>query len=216
MKKLILLVITFLSAILCSNADEYVDVINLKDGTVIEGYIIEQIPNKSLTLRKVNGVIITIDIEKVERTRKKDKSKANYYDINYWEAGINVGTPGGINLLVGKWFSPVGIKVSGMYIGRMYGLQGNLMCKLSDTYSSCHSIGFVFGIEYTKIKQDYGWEESIDIYDWKYYGIAYNLNWYGFWFEFGLSKGKGRPLTGDSIMTIYPVAQIGYTYRFRD
>ncbi|MFH1051270.1 MAG: hypothetical protein V1779_10135 [bacterium] len=205
MKKSVFSIIIFLSAILCCNAEDYVDVIYLKDGTHIEGYIIEHIPEKSYTLKKINGDIVIIDFEKVERTRKKDKSNANYYDIDFWEAGVNLGSPGAINLLVDRWFSPIGVKVSGIYIGRMYGFQGNLMYKLSDTYSSCHSLGFVFGMEFAEFKQDYGWYKKIDIYDWKYFGIAYNLNWYGFWFEFGLSKGEGRPLTSDSIMPFHPL-----------
>ncbi len=210
MKKSILLTIIFLSSIIVGYAEDYVDVVYLKDSTVIEGYIIEQVPNKSLTIKKIDGELMTIDIEKVEKMTKKDKSKVSLKNKNYWELGINFGTPGGLNLLVGKWFSPVGIKVSGMNLGSMYGVQGNLMYKLSDNYSRCHSLGLIFGVSHIELEKTNGWNTETEIKDWQYYGAAYNLNWGGFWLEVGLTGGDG------DFKAPQLAFQIGYTYRFID
>ncbi|MFH1051268.1 MAG: hypothetical protein V1779_10125 [bacterium] len=210
MKKSVLLIIIFLATTISAFSEDLIDVIYLKDSTVIEGYIIQQEPNKPISLQLLNGDFITIDYEKVVRITKKDKSKY-YYNLDYFEAGINLGTPGGVNLLVGKWFSPIGIKVSGMNLGKIYGIQGNLMYKISDDYNTCHSLGLSTGVSHMELEKTDIWGETeTEIYDWQYYGVVYNLNWSGFWLEAGLCGGTGD-FTSPQLM-----AQIGFTYRFID
>jgi len=208
MKLFTFITIIFLSTISTCLAEEYIDVINLKNGTVIEGYIIEQVSNKSLTIKKLDGELIKLNFDQVEKITKKDKAKVSYYDRNYWEAGINIGMPAVLNLLVGRWFSPVGIKVSGLTLGEIYGIQGNLMYKLADSEKTCHSLGLIGGYSHLVLEKSNGWEVVKEIKEWQYYGAAYNLNWGGFWLELGLTAGSGDFKSPQFCF------QIGYAHRF--
>ena len=56
MKYLLLLFCALFMSVVTANAQQYDDVVYLKNGSVIKGMIVEQIPNESLKSRPVTGV----------------------------------------------------------------------------------------------------------------------------------------------------------------
>jgi hypothetical protein len=215
MKLLVLIIACFMffsSGLFAS--DNYIDVIYLKDGTKIEGMIIEQVPNKSITIKKLNGELETIEMDKVQKTTKKDIDNINFRDKSYSELGINVGTPSLINLFISHWFSSFGVGLTGLTLGIDYGAQCDLRYKLSDNSSRCHSVALIFGMFHWEMEENsstsYGTVTKRSIANWKYFGAAYQLNYGGFWLELNLMGGSGDfrpPQIG---------FQIGYAHRFLD
>lgn len=69
------LTICVLALLLCSNyfvyAQSFQDVIHLKNGTMIKGLIIEQIPNESIKLQTKDGSVFAFQIDSVEKMTKE-------------------------------------------------------------------------------------------------------------------------------------------------
>tara|TARA_R110001592_G_scaffold107256_5_gene300386 strand:+ start:53 stop:577 length:525 start_codon:yes stop_codon:yes gene_type:complete len=53
------------------NTSQYIDVVYLKNGSIIKGMIIEQIPNISLKIQTVGGSIFVYKMEDVEKMTKE-------------------------------------------------------------------------------------------------------------------------------------------------
>jgi hypothetical protein len=71
MKKLIF-IIAFLQAVFCAYAQQSSqDVLYLKNGSIIRGTIIEQVPNKSLKIQTADGSVFVYSIEEVEKITKE-------------------------------------------------------------------------------------------------------------------------------------------------
>ena len=71
MKKITLLLIMLCVAILSSIAQNYQEVVYLKDGSIIRGLIIEQRPNDYLKVRTSNGNVYTLRMNEVDRITKE-------------------------------------------------------------------------------------------------------------------------------------------------
>lgn len=193
-----------------SLANDIIDVIVLKDSTVIEGMIIEQIPGKTIKVRYSSGSEQIISFNKIDKIYKKESAEFDYYYKNYTEIGVNLGTPAAFNFLIGRWFSPVGISISGMKLGKTNGLQGNFRFKLADRENICHSLALIMGVSNLENKGNQKNKDGKipEVLKWSYYGLAYNMNWNGFWAEIGLSGGNGDYTSPQLLF------QIGYTHRF--
>ena len=70
-KKGLFLILFFLTSFLCGFAQEMRDVVYLKDGSVIKGIIVEQIPNKSIKLQTADGSLFVYQIDAVEKMTKE-------------------------------------------------------------------------------------------------------------------------------------------------
>jgi len=115
------------------------------------------------------------------------------------ELGINVGTPGGINLSIGQWFDRWGIRASGMTYGsKMRGIQGFAGYEFLNDSEHRHAIGLAVGT----------WDYQNN--SWTYAGPAYDLSIGGFFMEFGIAWGHGTYAANQVIW------QIGYVYRLFD
>lgn len=75
MKKIAFLLVLFFAATFGGTAQEYQEVVHLTDGSIIKGFIIEQIPDDYLKIETANGKIYTIDMYEVERITK-ERSRA--------------------------------------------------------------------------------------------------------------------------------------------
>lgn len=65
-------VICLLSACVASaSAEELQEVVYLKNGSVIRGTIIEQVPNQSLKIKTTDGNIFVFKIDEVEKITKE-------------------------------------------------------------------------------------------------------------------------------------------------
>lgn len=72
MKKILLLLVLLISFSTYSNAQNYTEVVYLKNGSVIKGVIIEQIPNVSLKVKTTDGSLIICNMSDVEKITKEE------------------------------------------------------------------------------------------------------------------------------------------------
>jgi len=136
------------------------------------------------------------------------------------EFGVTLGTPAGLNLVLGVWgvqSLPIVARISGGFFGNdLSGIQLELGFRLSHTRNFRHalSLGFVHteaNFLFTKM-------------NWTGIGPLYVLNWGGFSFQTGLTFGSGESKdTLDLFSTTTPdppkpissprlVLSLGYTY----
>ena len=67
------IMLIMLLAVSSSFAQQYEDVVYLKDGGVRRGLILEQIPNESLKLKTAYGEIFVIQMSDISKTAKEEK-----------------------------------------------------------------------------------------------------------------------------------------------
>jgi len=75
MKRQVFFIIFSLAATFYGFAQDYQDVVYLRDGSIMRGYIIEQVPNDYLKIETTSGRVYTIDMYDVDII-KKEKSRA--------------------------------------------------------------------------------------------------------------------------------------------
>lgn len=203
MKTITLILLFIIISSMSCYSEELIDEIHLKDSTTILGTISKLIPDKHVFISTLDGDTITIPMNKISKITKIDKWSIDIYDKNYFELGVNLGTPGFLNFYVGYWYSPIGLSVSGWPSDKDYALQTNIRYKLSDTYSSCSSLSFVLGAA----KWDGYYIKNQNRF---YWGLAFNYNYRDFWFELGFANADNRHSGNEGTMLF----QIGYTCRF--
>ncbi|WP_300704249.1 hypothetical protein [Bacteroides sp.] len=71
MKKLLLLLTLFACISLPCLAQNYTEVVYLKNGSIIRGIIIEQVPNASLKIQTSDGSVFSYTLEEVEKITKE-------------------------------------------------------------------------------------------------------------------------------------------------
>jgi hypothetical protein len=71
MKKLLLLFLVFFLSASYAYAQQYEDVVYLKNGSVIHGTIVEQVPNVSVKVKTRDGNIFVYKIEEIEKMTKE-------------------------------------------------------------------------------------------------------------------------------------------------
>jgi len=103
--------------------EELIDVVYLKDGSVIRGTIIEQIPNKSLKIETRDGSIIAVEFSRVEKIVKERAISPSRTGRSSSSSGTHMVS----SLLIGGllyedfWFATgakIGVSIAGMaYVG---------------------------------------------------------------------------------------------------
>lgn len=73
MKKLFLLLVLLLSISSYIEAQNYTEVVYLKNGSIIKGLIIEQVPNVSLKVKTPDGSLIICQMSDVEKITKEEQ-----------------------------------------------------------------------------------------------------------------------------------------------
>lgn len=99
-KTICLFAVLFLTSI-CVQAQNLQDVVYLKNGSILRGVIIEQIPNESLKLQTADGNIFVYKIEEIEKIgkeamRNRQNTAGNYGGFN--GGGLTPGYRGFIDL----------------------------------------------------------------------------------------------------------------------
>jgi hypothetical protein len=131
-----------------------------------------------------------------------EHSNEDLKSVWYFEAGGILGSPS-IGGIVGYWFGPVGIRVSGGYQEkRMNGIQFNLGYKLTDNNKTRHAVGVALGRS-----QDRGC-------DYSYLGPVYDLNYKWFFLEIGVGKVFNVKRGDFSDLPWWIILQVGYMHRF--
>lgn len=74
MKKALLIITMLMGISLYTFAQGYVDVVYLKNGSIIRGHVIEQTPNKDLKIKTYDGSIFVYEMSEVEKIKKEEKS----------------------------------------------------------------------------------------------------------------------------------------------
>lgn len=96
MKKYLVLSLFLLSTTMAFSQSDYQDVIYLKDGSIIRGLIIEQVPNKSIKIETVIRNVFVYQMDQIEKITKEPylKSKNNILS----NSGLTSGYKGIIEL----------------------------------------------------------------------------------------------------------------------
>lgn len=99
------------------------DVVYLKNGSIIRGIIIEQVPNKSLKIRTKDGNVFVYSINEVERiTKEADPTSGTYLIEDSWSGKSLIGiNPVGFALGGLSWIAYEGSLASGVtYQARLH------------------------------------------------------------------------------------------------
>ena len=90
MRKLLLLLTLLLSISTYVAAQNYTEVVYLKNGSIIKGVIIEQVPNVSLKIKTSDGSLIICQMNDVEKITKEERYTRDYRkDVNNRKAARN-------------------------------------------------------------------------------------------------------------------------------
>ncbi len=79
MKKLVLLLIAVIGFNAYTIAQSYIETVYLRNGSIIKGTIIEQVPNTSLKIKTADGSIFVYNMEEVEKITK-DEIRASRWE----------------------------------------------------------------------------------------------------------------------------------------
>lgn len=75
MKPLIVVILLFFAiSIPAVSRAEYIDVVYLKNGSIIQGIIVEQIPGKSIKLKTLVGDILVFDFDQIAKFAKVERA----------------------------------------------------------------------------------------------------------------------------------------------
>jgi hypothetical protein len=75
MKKTLILSLLFLfCAVRCVHGQVYVDVVQMKNGNIIRGIIMEQVPYKSITIKSNSGEVFNLSYDDIVKISKEEKS----------------------------------------------------------------------------------------------------------------------------------------------
>ncbi len=126
-------------------------------------------------------------------------------DSGYFQLGVAIGTPGRYNIMFGYQFRPrLNLRVQCGIDGMNYGAQLDAGYNLGRTNHFEHNVSIAVGYSQECFFEDYPEEE---IHVWRYTGIHYNLIFFGFHIDLGLSVGSG------GYKSPQPIFQAGYVFR---
>jgi hypothetical protein len=91
MKELFSFLIIFIVSIFSCNSQTYEDVVYLKNGGIIHGIIIEQIPNQSIKIQTRDENVFFFKIEEIEKITKEIKSYEKSNDKNSGNSKVIIG-----------------------------------------------------------------------------------------------------------------------------
>lgn len=94
MKKLLLLTSFIVCGLAVASAQDYREVVYLKNGSIIRGIIVEQIPNVSLKIKTTSGDVYDYDIDEVDKIAKEFVEEKAYRSRGYQgyvDIGCSVG-----------------------------------------------------------------------------------------------------------------------------
>jgi opacity protein-like surface antigen len=84
MKKITLLIsLLLISVVIYAQRNNLVDVVYLKNGSILRGIIIEQVPNESIKLQTADGNIFVYQTNDIEKITKEDAIKQSRSQLSY-------------------------------------------------------------------------------------------------------------------------------------
>ena len=142
-KTICLFMVLFLTSI-CVQAQNQLDVVYLKNGSIVRGIIIEQVPNESIKLQTADENIFVFKIEEVEKIGKEVSQNRRYSTGNY--RGTNRGPLNGRGLTSGyRGFIDLGFTIGTGSFG-----EDRVEFSTSHGYQFAHFLyaGFGVGVHY--------------------------------------------------------------------
>lgn len=103
----LLLTLFLLALTTASFAQSLQDVVYLKNGSVIRGIIIEQIPNQSLKIQTKDKSLFVYSFDEIESIKKEDATKAQKKEMATNEPEMGNGLKTGVNFEPGLIIAPV-------------------------------------------------------------------------------------------------------------
>lgn len=95
MKKYLVLVLSILISIATFGQNNYQEVVYLKNGQVIKGVIIEQVPNKSIKIENAEGIVSEFQMAEIEKFGKEKLPSSEYQNkkakIGSGYIGLTIG-----------------------------------------------------------------------------------------------------------------------------
>jgi hypothetical protein len=183
-------------------------VVTTKEGAEYSGRITVEGADE-VTLVSADSVVTKIprasikSIEYVDRHAESSSTRKGAFPV----FGAAFGTPAGLNLVGGYYFTPWGVRVSAMYWGRLAGVEVEFLRNIGRTGIFSHNVHV--GVGTMQIGSSY-FDFSNDVYfDWTYISAGYDLNLSGFHASIGFSLGSGD-FANPQLML-----QLGYVHEFR-
>lgn len=122
--------------------------------------------------------------------------------------GGTLGTPGGLNLVAGYYFNGWGVRLSGMYLSTINGLEFELLRNIGRNGLFSHNIHVGIGRSHVELESE-RYAGVYEVYDWRYMMAGYDFNWNSFYVSASLSAGSGDFSSPQLLF------QLGYVKEFR-
>ncbi len=97
-KAIIMIIFLFLAPI--SWAEDYIDVVYLKNGSVIKGIIIEQIPGQTIKIKTSDGSIYVTQVQDITKIAKEEAQKSLAFTIEKTFGSIRIQTDKGGDIFI--------------------------------------------------------------------------------------------------------------------
>ncbi len=169
----------------------------------------------NIFLLNSNGIeFINMDgsvIQLAKSEIQKYSLSSRLYGSGYISLGITFLGPGGINIICSGQFENTyffRIEYGNSFDDYKYGYQFNLGYNLVREKYMEQNISFGAGVTFERKKHETAGYKSTIMKDTKYFGIFYDVNFYGFFFEAGALLGNG---INNGLGASF---QAGYVYRF--
>lgn len=142
MRKLILIFGFYLLISSILGATNYEDVVYLKNGEIIRGLIIEEVPNKSITIQTFTNNIYIYQIGDIEKIKREELTPKRSTDTNISDREISIGFGNGIiSFPKGSnfWIAPFEEDMIGI---NTFNLRYSSLIKNNIYYAGLFSLGF--------------------------------------------------------------------------
>ena len=150
----------------------------------------------SIYFRTTDGVNMQLPRSSVAAIEYKTAALPKHWS----EFGGAIGTPAGVNFVVGARWPTIGIRLSGGFWGEsLYGAQIAVPLTLARSEYTTHAIAPFITTSHIVISHEnvyyssygYGYIDEPSTHTWTGLGVAYELNTHGFDLEAGLDVGSG-------------------------
>ena len=131
MKKIIIILFCLIQSAFLSAQTQYQDVVYLKNGSIIKGMIVEEVPNKTYTVNTTDGSVIVVNISDIAKLRKEPKEgspeektvkKENTGNSMILDKGYETNIEAGYGAKTGRY----GLDVAKLAFAGMYRFNKNL------------------------------------------------------------------------------------------
>lgn len=180
------------------------------DGKEYSGRIISEDSSKIIVEdADVNITVLRSNIASIQYFT--NVKSLDYRNHSFMYLGVTVLQPGGLNIVAGKDFGKLGIRVAAGFLGKLTGAQVNFLFNISRSKSFNHHFSLGGGVlsgEFD-LKDQYSYSNKERV-SFPYVGAFYDLNFGGFFLETGLMLTAEKRIPDPQL-----ALQLGYIYEFR-